>query len=224
VWTPEATPFEFFERFFGERIPEQRRRSVGSGVIVSETGHVLTDHHVVHGAEEIEVQLADRSTFEAGLLGSDPPTDLAVLKIESDEPLPVARLGDSDRIEVGEWVLAIGNPFGVGQTVTAGIISATKRVIGQGPYDDFIQTDAAITPGNSGGPLINMAGEVIGINSNIVSRTGGNMGVGFAIPSNMARAWSWRASSRAAPPQTPGSGEATSSTRWTARRSRRWTS
>jgi serine protease Do len=187
VWTPEGTPFdEFFKRFFGGRIPEQRRRSVGSGVIISADGHILTNHHVVEGAEEIEVQLADGTSFEAKLLGSDPPTDLAVLDIESDDPLPVAPLGDSDRMVVGEWVLAIGNPFGVGQTVTAGIISATQRVIGQGPYDDFIQTDAAINPGNSGGPLLNLSGEVIGINSNIVSRTGGNMGVGFAIPSNMA--------------------------------------
>jgi serine protease Do len=188
VLTPEQTPLnEFFERFFGGPLPEQHRRSVGSGVIVSEDGHILTNHHVVDGAEEIEVQLVDQATsLKARLLGSDPPTDLAVLEVPSDAPLPVAPLGDSDRLEVGEWVLAIGNPFGVGQTVTAGIISATGRVIGQGPYDDFVQTDAAINPGNSGGPLVNMAGEVIGINSNIVSRNGGNMGIGFAIPSSMA--------------------------------------
>jgi serine protease Do len=181
------TPFDdFFERFFGGPIPEQRRRSLGSGVIVDGGGHIITNNHVVSGAEEIDVQLSSGTTYEAEVVGTDPPTDLAVIRIEADETLPMSPLGDSDALEIGEWVLAIGNPFGFGQTVTAGIVSATARVIGQGPYDDFIQTDAAINPGNSGGPLVNLDGEVIGINSTIVSRTGGNMGIGFAIPSNMA--------------------------------------
>jgi len=177
---------EFFERFFGGPAPELRRRSLGSGVIVDGQGYVITNHHVVDGAEEIHVQLSDLRQVEARLVGSDAPTDLAVLKIEGEGALPVAELGDSDRLSVGQWVLAIGNPFGVGQTVTAGIVSATRRVIGQGPYDNFIQTDAAINPGNSGGPLVSMGGRVVGINSAIFSRSGGSMGVGFAIPSNMA--------------------------------------
>jgi len=180
-------PDEFFERFFGQAPPAQTRRSLGSGVIVDPDGYVLTNHHVVEGAEEIHVQLGDLTTLDATVVGTDRATDLAVLRIEDDHPLPSASLGDSDALSVGQWVLAIGNPFGVGQTVTAGIVSATRRVIGQGPYDDFIQTDAAINPGNSGGPLVDMQGKVIGINSAIISRSGGNMGVGFAIPVSMAR-------------------------------------
>jgi serine protease Do len=145
---------------------------------------------VVENAEEIEVQFSDERRFDAELVGSDPPTDLAVLRIKTenaDETFPHVDFGDSDALVVGEWVLAMGNPFGFGHTVTAGIVSAKGRVIGQTTYDDFIQTDAAINPGNSGGPLVNMKGRVVGINSNIISNSGGNMGIGFAIPANMAR-------------------------------------
>jgi len=174
---------DFFERFFGG---DERRRSLGSGVIIDPHGYILTNNHVIEQADEIEVQLSDDARYGANVVGTDPETDLAVIRIESDEDLPFASLGDSDRLVVGEWVLAIGNPFGFGHTVTAGIVSAKGRVIGQGSYDDFIQTDAAINPGNSGGPLVNMRGEIIGINSSIVSATGGSMGIGFAIPSNLA--------------------------------------
>ena len=181
-------PFDdFFERFFGGPQGEQRRRSLGSGVIVDSRGYILTNNHVVEQADEIEVQLSDESSFAAEVVGTDPETDLAVIRIESDEGFPFALLGDSNDLVVGEWVLAIGNPFGFGHTVTAGIVSAKGRIIQQGPYDDFIQTDAAINPGNSGGPLVNMKGEVVGINSNIISPSGGSMGIGFAIPSNLGR-------------------------------------
>ncbi len=181
-------PFDdFFERFFGGPHGEQRRRSLGSGVIVDSRGYILTNNHVVEKADEIEVQLSDGSSFAAEVVGTDPETDLAVIRVESDEEFPFALLGDSNDIVVGEWVLAIGNPFGFGHTVTAGIVSAKGRIIQQGPYDDFIQTDAAINPGNSGGPLVNMKGQVVGINSNIISASGGSMGIGFAIPSNLAR-------------------------------------
>jgi serine protease Do len=179
----------FFEQFFGQMVPGQSRRSLGSGVIVDETGLIVTNYHVIQQASEIKVQLASTATadYEAELVGVDPLTDLAVIRIEDTKDLPAVEMGDSDELRIGDWVLAIGNPFGVGQTVTAGIVSATSREIGQGPYDDFIQTDAAINPGNSGGPLVNLEGEVIGINSNIVSGTGGNIGIGFAIPSNLTR-------------------------------------
>jgi serine protease Do len=174
---------DFFERFFRG---DERRRSLGSGVIIDPHGYILTNNHVIEQADEIEVQLSDDARYGARVVGSDPETDLAVIRIETDDDLPFASLGDSDRLVVGEWVLAIGNPFGFGHTVTAGIVSAKGRVIGQGSYDDFIQTDAAINPGNSGGPLVNMRGEIVGINSSIVSATGGSMGIGFAIPSNLA--------------------------------------
>ena len=181
-------PFdEFFERFFEGGPPQQRRTSLGSGVIVDAAGYIITNNHVVERADEIDVQLSDENVVQGTVVGTDPETDLAVIKIETDRPLPVAGLGDSDQMAVGEWVLAMGNPFGFGHTITAGIISAKGRIIGQGNYDDFIQTDAAINPGNSGGPLVNLNGEIVGINSNIVSSSGGNMGIGFAIPSNMAR-------------------------------------
>jgi serine protease Do len=186
---PTGGPFDdFFERFFREQ-REQRRRSLGSGVIIDSRGYVVTNNHVVENADEIEVQFSDERRFKAELVGTDPPTDLAVLKIQTDgnENFPHVDFGDSDELVVGEWVLAMGNPFGFGHTVTAGIVSAKGRVIGQGTYDDFVQTDASINPGNSGGPLVNMQGQVIGINSNIISNSGGNMGIGFAIPSNMAR-------------------------------------
>jgi serine protease Do len=175
----------FFEHFFGPLPEEQRRRSLGSGVIVDPKGYIITNNHVVADAEEIDVQISDGKTYEAEIVGTDPPTDLAVIRIDAEEALPSASLARSEDVEIGEWVLAIGNPFGFGQTVTAGIISATGRVVGQGPYDDFIQTDAAINPGNSGGPLLDMRGEIIGINASIISRTGGNLGIGFAIPSRI---------------------------------------
>jgi serine protease Do len=179
---------EFFRRFFGE-IPEheQTQRSLGSGVIVDPSGIVLTNAHVVDRATEIEAVTADGKKHKAKLVGVDRRTDLAVLTLQGGGPYPAATLGDSDRLKVGDWVLAIGSPFGLQQTVTAGIISAKGRSIGQGPFDDFLQTDAAINPGNSGGPLVNMSGEVIGINSAIASRTGQYAGVGFSIPSNMAK-------------------------------------
>ncbi|HZP39163.1 MAG TPA: DegQ family serine endoprotease [Methylomirabilota bacterium] len=179
---------ELLKRFFGE-IPERQQiqRSLGSGVIVDPSGIVLTNAHVVERATEIEVATADGKKHKAKLLGADRKTDLAVLRLEGGGPYPAANLGDSDRVKVGDWVLAIGSPFGLQQTVTAGIISAKGRSIGQGPFDDFLQTDAAINPGNSGGPLVNMSGEVVGINSAILSRTGGNVGIGFSIPVNMAK-------------------------------------
>ena len=179
---------EFFKRFFGEAPERQQvQRSLGSGVIVDPSGIVLTNAHVVERATEIEVSTADGKKHKAKLMGVDKKTDLAVLKLQAGGTYPAANLGDSDRVKVGDWVLAIGSPFGLQKTVTAGIISAKGRSIGQGPFDDFLQTDAAINPGNSGGPLVNMSGEVIGINSAILSRTGGNVGIGFSIPVNMAK-------------------------------------
>jgi serine protease Do len=187
---------EFLRRFFGDDIPfeipqpEQReylRRGLGSGVIVdADNGYVLTNHHVVRGADEVEVVLADHREFKTEWIRTDAKTDLAVLKIDADD-LVAAPLGDSDRTQVGDWVLAIGSPEKLPQTVTAGIISAKGRTTNSELYQNFLQTDAAINPGNSGGPLVNMRGEVIGINTAIVSRTGVNEGIGFAIPSNMAR-------------------------------------
>ncbi len=180
-----SDPFSDFERFF-RGIPQRphKQRSLGSGFIISDEGYILTNNHVVAGADEINVKLSDGREFKGVLKGSDEKLDLALIKIAAKDHLPVAPLGDSDAIEVGEWVLAIGNPFGLSQTVTAGIVSAKGRVIGSGPYDDFIQTDASINPGNSGGPLFNAKGEVIGINTAIVA---GGQGIGFAIPVNMAK-------------------------------------
>lgn len=180
-----ADPFGDFERFF-RGIPQlpHKQRSLGSGFIISDEGYILTNNHVVAGADEINVKLSDGREFKGVLKGSDEKLDLALVKITAKDHLPVAPLGDSDAIEVGEWVMAIGNPFGLSQTVTAGIVSAKGRVIGSGPYDDYIQTDASINPGNSGGPLINAKGEVIGINTAIVA---GGQGIGFAIPVNMAK-------------------------------------
>src|SRR6516225_6145974 len=185
------TPFEeyfgeeFFRRFFGE-VPERiPQRSLGSGVIVDVTGIALTNAHVVDNASDIEIVTLDGSKHRAKVIGMDKKTDLAVLKLdEGKATFKFARLGDSDRMQVGDWVLAVGSPFGLQATVTAGIISAKARQLDQGPFDDFLQTDAAINPGNSGGPLVNMQGEVIGINTAIVA---GGSGIGFAIPSNMAR-------------------------------------
>lgn len=188
-----GSPFDFFGdspfgRFFewpeGEDFLQE---GSGSGVIVSKDGYILTNNHVIAGADEITVVYGEGDRFDAKVVGSDPRTDLAVIKIEGKD-FPAAKLGDSDKIEVGEWVLAVGNPFELQNTVTAGIISARGRSnVGLADYEDFIQTDAAINPGNSGGPLVNLDGEVIGINTAIATRTGGNMGIGFAIPINMAK-------------------------------------
>ncbi len=179
---------DFFRRFFGE-IPERelRQRSLGSGVVVSEDGYIMTNNHVVADAEEIVVTFSENERYEAKMIGRDPKTDLALIKIQVDKPIRAARLGDSDKLRVGDWVVAIGNPFGLGNTLTAGVVSAKGRVIGAGPYDNFIQTDASINPGNSGGPLFNLDGEVIGINTAIFTQSGGNIGIGFAIPINMAK-------------------------------------
>jgi serine protease Do len=180
---------EFFNRFFGESPPkENSQRSLGSGILISKDGEILTNYHVVRNADTIKVKLADQTEFEARLVGKDDRTDLAMIKIRrSGGELPFARLGSSSQLDVGDWVMAIGNPFGLEHTVTAGIVSAKGRVIGAGPYDNFIQTDASINPGNSGGPLINAAGEVVGVNSAIFSQTGGNVGIGFAIPIDLAK-------------------------------------
>lgn len=176
---------DFFERFFGD-IPQRDyvQRSLGSGFIIDREGHIITNNHVIEGASEIRVRLSTDKEFPAEVIGRDPKTDIALIKIKSWKDLPVVELGDSDKLEIGEWVMAIGNPFGLAQTVTVGIVSAKGRVIGSGPYDDFIQTDASINPGNSGGPLFNMQGEVVGINTAIVA-TG--QGIGFAIPINIAK-------------------------------------
>jgi serine protease Do len=177
-------PFQdFFDRYFDDMHPRgYKQRSLGSGFII-DGGYILTNNHVVAGADEIKVKLADNREFKAEIKGVDERLDLALLKIDAKGALPAAKLGNSDSIQVGEWVMAIGNPFGLAETVTAGIVSAKGRVIGSGPYDDYIQTDASINPGNSGGPLFNTRGEVIGINTAIVS---GGQGIGFAIPVNMA--------------------------------------
>src|SRR5437870_7396280 len=159
---------------------------MGSGFVINANGHTLTNNHVVDGTTEITVKLSDGRELSAKVVGSDPRTDLALLKVEA-HGLPTISLGDSSELKVGEPVMAIGNPFGLEQTVTTGIVSATGRVIGQGPYDDFIQTDASINPGNSGGPLINARGQAIGINAAIFSQTGGSVGIGFAIPSSLAK-------------------------------------
>jgi serine protease Do len=182
---PEDPFKEFFERFFGDMPKEFKSRSLGSGFIFDRDGYIITNNHVIEGADKIKVKLVDGREFKATIKGRDPMTDMALIKIESpSHDLPVLPLGDSNSMQVGDWVLAAGNPFGLSNTVTQGIISAKGRVIGAGPYDDFLQTDASINPGNSGGPLVNLKGEVVGINSAIVA-TG--QGIGFAIPSNMAK-------------------------------------
>ena len=182
-------PFkDFFERFFGDQIPRNfRQQSLGSGFVIDKDGFILTNNHVVENTDEIKVKLADKREYDAKIVGRDTKTDLALIRIESDQPLVPLSLGDSDKLYVGDWVIAIGNPFGLEATVTAGIVSAKYRDIGAGSYDNFIQTDASINPGNSGGPLLNTAGEVVGINTAILSRSGGSVGIGFAIPINMAK-------------------------------------
>ncbi len=179
---------ELFEEFFGRRGPHRERRfpteSTGSGFLLSEDGYIVTNNHVIEGADRIVAALTDGQELEAEVVGTDPKTDLALLKVETPEPLPVAPLGDSDQIRVGDWVMAIGNPFGLDHTVTVGILSAKGRNINAGPYDDFLQTDASINPGNSGGPLIDAQGRVVGINAAI---NAAGQGIGFAIPINMAK-------------------------------------
>lgn len=188
---PFGSPYQdeyfrkFFDRFFNEQFPgrEFRKKGLGSGFILSTDGYILTNNHVVRKAEEIEVILQSGDRYSAGIVGKDPKTDLALLKIEAEKPLPAVRMGDSSTLEIGDRVLAIGNPFGLGHTVTAGIVSAKGRALGIGQYDNFIQTDAAINPGNSGGPLFNFEGEVVGVNTAVIAR---GQGLGFAIPINMA--------------------------------------
>jgi serine protease Do len=186
---PEGTPFgDLFEKFFDHENPRGRRResqSLGSGFIISKDGYILTNHHVIAGADEVIVRLANREEYVARIVGSDEASDVAVLKVEADD-LPILKFGDSDKLKVGEWVLAIGSPFGFDHSVTAGIVSAKGRNLPSDNYVPFIQTDVAINPGNSGGPLFNLDGEVVGINSQIYSRTGGFMGLSFAIPIEMA--------------------------------------
>jgi len=176
---------DFFDRFFGD-IPQRdfKQRSLGSGFIISNDGYIFTNNHVIEKADKVLVKLSDSKEYEAKIIGTDSKTDIALIKIKPDNSLPVVEIADSDKVRVGEWVVAIGNPFGLEQTVTAGIVSAKGRVIGAGPYDNFIQTDASINPGNSGGPLFNMDGRVIGINTAIVAQ---GQGIGFAIPINMAK-------------------------------------
>jgi serine protease Do len=178
---------EFFERFYGAPRKDTKKRSLGSGVIISNDGYILTNFHVVAKATETKVRLADGREFDAKIIGTDEKIDVALIKIDAKTELKAAALGDSDALRVGDWVIAIGNPFGLAHTVTAGIVSAKDRMIGAGPYDDFIQTDASINPGNSGGPLFNIKGEVIGINTVILSPSGANVGIGFAIPINMVK-------------------------------------
>jgi serine protease Do len=181
----QQDPFDdFWNNFFGNVPREQKRKSLGSGFIVSGDGYILTNNHVVEKADEVTVTLLDKDEFKAEVVGTDPKTDIALIKIKNGNKLPFVRLGDSESLEVGEWVFAIGNPFGLGHTITAGIVSAKGRTIGSGPYDDFIQTDASINPGNSGGPLFNRKGEVVGINTAIIQ---GGQGIGFATPIHLAK-------------------------------------
>ncbi|CAH1664977.1 putative periplasmic serine endoprotease DegP-like [Chelatococcus asaccharovorans] len=191
---PPGTPFEdLFEEFFKRRgqggdAPQAPRRasSLGSGFVIDSTGIIVTNNHVIGEANEITAIFNDGTRLKAELLGKDAKLDLAVLKVKPDKPLKAVKFGDSDKLRIGDWVIAIGNPFGLGGSVSAGIVSAHNRNIDQGPYDNYIQTDAAINRGNSGGPLFNMAGEVVGINTAILSPTGGSVGIGFAVPSSMA--------------------------------------
>jgi serine protease Do len=186
-------PFQDFFEDFLKRFPQQEGQrprkvsSLGSGFVIDPNGVIVTNNHVIEGADEIVVNFADGEKYDAKLIGRDPKTDLAVLKIEAKKKFPFVKLGDSQKARVGDWVIAIGNPFGLGGSLSAGVISAIKRDIRSGPYDDFIQTDAAINRGNSGGPLFNMDGDVIGVNSSIISPSGGSVGIGFAIPSDLVQ-------------------------------------
>ena len=185
---PEGSPLDDFFKDFMDRGNRPRRvQSLGSGFVIDPAGYIVTNNHVIEGADEITVILSDGTSLPATLIGRDDKTDLAVLKVNSKQPLNVAKWGDSDKARVGDLVMAIGDPFGLGGTVTTGIVSARNRDINSGPYDDFIQTDAPINKGNSGGPLFNMDGEIIGINSAIYSPSGGSVGIGFAIPANSAK-------------------------------------
>lgn len=187
---PPGSPFEeYFEEFLERHGGEQQSRkvqSLGSGFVIDPDGLVVTNNHVVEDADEVTVTFSDGETLDAEVLGRDPKTDLALLKVKADRKLPFVRFGDSEALRVGDWVMAIGNPFGLGGTVTAGILSARDRDINAGPYDAFLQTDASINRGNSGGPLFNMAGEVMGVNTAIISPTGGSIGIGFSIPATTA--------------------------------------
>jgi len=189
---PDGSPFQdFFDEFFNQKQdngqPRPRRvQSLGSGFVIDSSGIIVTNNHVIEGADEITANFADGTKLTATLIGHDEKTDLAVLKVNPEKPLKALKFGDSDKLRVGDWVMAIGNPFGLGGTVTVGIVSARNRDINSGPYDNFIQTDASINRGNSGGPLFNMDGEIIGINTAIISPTGGSIGIGFAIPSSTA--------------------------------------
>ena len=188
---PKGSPFEeFFDDFFDDEEKDGLPRkvsSLGSGFVIDPSGLIVTNNHVIEGADEIIINFTDGTKLKvAKILGHDPKTDLALLKVEPKKPLKAVTFGDSSKMRVGDWVMAIGNPFGLGGSVTVGIISATKRDINAGPYDDFLQTDAAINRGNSGGPLFNMDGQVIGVNTAIISPTGGSIGIGFAVPSNSA--------------------------------------
>jgi len=179
---------DFFDRYFRDRIPKDyKQNSLGTGFIINKDGYIITNNHVVEKADEIKVTFTDKREFEAEIIGRDAKTDLALIRIKSDQDLTPLPFGDSDKLEVGDWVVAIGNPYGLGNTVTAGIVSAKYRKIGAGHYENFIQTDASINPGNSGGPLLNIKGEVVGINTAIFSQNGGSVGIGFAIPVNMAK-------------------------------------
>ena len=195
---PPGSPFEQFFKDFMNRnrpgghgdqspAPERKAQSLGSGFIIDPSGFIVTNNHVIEGADEITVTLQDGTSLKATLVGHDDSGDIALLRVKPDKPLPSVAFGDSDKARVGDWVLAIGNPFGLGGTVTAGIVSAVGRNIHQGPYDFFLQTDAAINQGNSGGPLFNMDGDVIGMNTAIYSRSGGSVGIGFSIPSKMVK-------------------------------------
>jgi serine protease Do len=191
---PEPEPFgeeDPFSQFFPHSFPQQPRsftqHALGSGVIIGRDGYIVTNGHVAKGADKIVVKLEDQRTFDAKIVGIDEKTDVALLRIRPSADLHVATLGNSDTLQVGDWVVAIGNPFGLSETVTAGIVSAKGRVIGEGPYDDFIQTDASINPGNSGGPLLDLHGDVVGINAAIFSQGGGNIGIGFAVPINLVK-------------------------------------
>ena len=181
----DEDPFDMFERFFGgDPDREFKQRSLGSGFVIDKSGYIVTNNHVIEDADEIRVRLSNDEEYDAEIVGRDSNTDIALIKISQDADLPIVELGDSDDLKIGQWVVAMGNPFGLEHTVTAGIVSAKGRVIGSGPYDDFIQTDASINPGNSGGPLLNTRGEVVGINTAIIAS---GQGIGFAVPINMAK-------------------------------------